>query len=205
MKKLNLNLYESPYPPTDTNVFWVDVNESTGDIATIKKFENGEWVPCLTQGDGGSNPGDDLAEGYQYIEESFESAEPLTIKLDRTGEYGEYVLIEVWVNIPDFKYNYSGKDLRSNNSVYVGEITSRPDNFSYGGYIEANNVTIKTSGGSSATLATDRGEGTVIAKNSKLETNGSGSPVIYSTGDISIENTEGTANGSQMVVIEGKN
>lgn len=70
---------------------------------------------------------------------------------------------------------------------------------------EADNVTIKTSGGSSATLATDRGEGTVIAKNSKLETNGSGSPVIYSTGDISIENTEGTANGSQMVVIEGKN
>ena len=70
---------------------------------------------------------------------------------------------------------------------------------------EADNVTIKTSGGSSATLATDRGEVTVIAKNSKLETNDSGSPVIYSTGDISIENTEGTANGSQMVVIEGKN
>ena len=136
MKKLNLNLYESPYPPTDTNVLWVDVNESTGDIATIKKFENGEWVPCLTQGEGGSNPGDDLAEGFQYIEESFESTEPLTIKLQRTGEYGEYVDIEVWVKIPDFKYNYSGKDLRSNNSVYVGEITSRPDNSSYGGYIE---------------------------------------------------------------------
>lgn len=38
-----------------------------------------------------------------------------------------------------------------------------------------------------------------------METNGSGSPVIYSTGDISIENTTGTANSSQMVVIEGKN
>ena len=38
-----------------------------------------------------------------------------------------------------------------------------------------------------------------------METNGSGSPIIYSTGDISIENTTGTANSSQMVVIEGKN
>lgn len=135
MKKLNLNLYESPYPPTDTNVFWVDVNESTGDIATIKKFENGEWVPYLTQGGGGSNPGDDLAEGFQYIEESFESTEPLTIKLQRTGEYGEYVDIEVWVNIPDFKYDYNGQQLRSNNSAYTGGITSGP-NSSYGGYIE---------------------------------------------------------------------
>lgn len=87
----------------------------------------------------------------------------------------------------------------------TGSGSARGLDATYGGYIEADNVTIKTQGGSCATLATDRGEGTVIARNSKLETNGSGSPVIYSTGDISIENTEGTANGSQMVVIEGKN
>ena len=101
----------------------------------------------------------------------------------------------------------------TNSKIYVSNTTinttgsgsSRGLDATYGGYIEADNVTIKTLGGSSATLATDRGEGTVIAKNSNLETNGSGSPVIYSTGNISIENTTGTANGSQMVVIEGKN
>lgn len=87
----------------------------------------------------------------------------------------------------------------------TGSSSSRGLDATYGGYIEADNVKITTQGGSCATLATDRGEGTVIAKNSKLETNGSGSPIIYSTGDISITNTEGTANGSQMVVIEGKN
>ena len=87
----------------------------------------------------------------------------------------------------------------------TGSSSSRGLDATYGGYIEAENVEITTQGGSCATLATDRGEGTVIAKDSKLETNGSGSPVIYSTGDISIENTEGTANGAQMVVIEGKN
>lgn len=87
----------------------------------------------------------------------------------------------------------------------TGSGSSRGLDATYGGYIEADNVNITTQGGSCATLATDRGEGTVIAQNSKLETNGSGSPVIYSTGDISISNTTGTANGSQMVVIEGKN
>ena len=101
----------------------------------------------------------------------------------------------------------------TNSKIYINDSTitttgsgsARGLDATYGGYIEADNVTIKTQGGSCATLATDRGEGTVIVKNSKLETNGSGSPVIYSTGDISIENTEGIANGSQMVVIEGKN
>ncbi len=87
----------------------------------------------------------------------------------------------------------------------TGSSSSRGLDATYGGYIEADNVKITTQGGSCATLATDRGEGTVIAKNSTLETNGAGSPIIYSTGDISIENTTGTANGAQMTVIEGKN
>ena len=100
-----------------------------------------------------------------------------------------------------------------NSKIYIsdstitttGESSSRGLDATYGGYIEADNVTITTQGGSCATLATDRGEGTVIANNSKLETNGAGSPIIYSTGNISIDNTTGTANGSQNVVIEGKN
>ena len=101
----------------------------------------------------------------------------------------------------------------TNAKVYVydttigttGTSSARGLDATYGGYIEADNVTISTQGGSCATLATDRGEGTVIAKNSKLSTKGAGSPIIYSTGDITIENTEGTATGSQMCVIEGKN
>ena len=38
-----------------------------------------------------------------------------------------------------------------------------------------------------------------------LTTAGSGSPLIYSTGTISISGTTGTSNGAQMVVVEGKN
>ena len=100
-----------------------------------------------------------------------------------------------------------------NSKIYIsdstittsGESSSRGLDATYGGYIEADNVNITTQGDSCATLATDRGEGTVKAKNSTLETNGSGSPIIYSTGDISLSNSKGSANGSQMVVIEGKN
>lgn len=38
-----------------------------------------------------------------------------------------------------------------------------------------------------------------------LETNGAGSPLIYSTGSISLSDSTGNSNGAQNVVIEGKN
>lgn len=100
----------------------------------------------------------------------------------------------------------------SNSKIYISDTTintssdsSRGLDATYGGYIEADNVTITTQGNSCATLATDRGEGTVTVKNSTLETNGKGSPIIYSTGNITLSNSKGTSNGSQLVVIEGKN
>ena len=86
-----------------------------------------------------------------------------------------------------------------------GSASSRGLDATYGGYIKADSIEVKTEGASSASLATDRGEGTVIASNSSLETNGQGSPLIYSTGDISVTNVTGKANNSQAVVIEGKN
>lgn len=82
----------------------------------------------------------------------------------------------------------------------TGESSSRGLDSTYGGYIEADNVTISTEGGS---CATDRGEGTVIAKNSVLSTKGAGSPVIYSTGDISIENTKAVINLEQNTLKYG--
>ena len=75
----------------------------------------------------------------------------------------------------------------------------------FGGSISASKVTISTKGGSCATLATDRGEGKVTCIECDLSTEGAGSPIIYSTGEISISNTKGTSTGAQMVVVEGKN
>ena len=75
----------------------------------------------------------------------------------------------------------------------------------YKGKIEATNVNINTQGGSCATLATDRGEGVVICESCTLSTNGSGSPLIYSTGNITVSKTTGISGKAQAVVIEGKN
>lgn len=87
---------------------------------------------------------------------------------------------------------------------------SRGLDATFGGIIEAENVEINTNGGSSAAVATDRGEGNITVKNSILNTgvskeSGRGSPLIYSTGNITAENTKGTAYVSQIACIEGKN
>ena len=87
---------------------------------------------------------------------------------------------------------------------------SRGLDATYNGIINAANVIINTDGQSCAALATDRGEGQVHVKNSEINTgvskdSGRGSPLIYSTGNITVENTKGTSYVSQIACIEGKN
>ena len=87
---------------------------------------------------------------------------------------------------------------------------SRGLDATYNGKITAENVIINTDGQSCAALATDRGEGEVHVKNSEINTgvskdSGRGSPLIYSTGNITADNTKGTAYVSQIACIEGKN
>ena len=87
---------------------------------------------------------------------------------------------------------------------------SRGLDATYDGIINAKNVVINTNGQSCAALATDRGEGEVHVSNSELNTgvskeSGRGSPIIYSTGNITVENSKGTAYVSQIACIEGKN
>ena len=75
----------------------------------------------------------------------------------------------------------------------------------FGGKINGYNLTISSIGRSSANLATDKGEGTISCTGCNLSTAGRGSPLMYSTGDITIINTNGTSAGAQAVAIEGKN
>ena len=87
---------------------------------------------------------------------------------------------------------------------------SRGLDATYNGIINAENVIINTDGQSCAALATDRGEGQVHVKNSDIntgvsKTSGRGSPLIYSTGNITLENSKGTSYVSQIACIEGKN
>ena len=92
-----------------------------------------------------------------------------------------------------------------NIKIRTEQNSSRGLDATYGGKILAKNVDIETQGAHSAAFATDRGEGDVIVNGGKALTNGEGSPVIYSTGNISVKNLEGQANASEIAVIEGKN
>ena len=74
-----------------------------------------------------------------------------------------------------------------------------------GGVMNAFNLTINTAGTSSAAIRSDRGGGTVTVNKGTYTTTGKGSPVIYSTADITVKNAALTSKTSEGVVIEGKN
>ena len=99
----------------------------------------------------------------------------------------------------------SGEAVVKNTVIETTKDNSRGLHATYGGEITANNVAISTQGGSCAALATDRGAGTVTATNMRLSTAGAGSPLIYSTGAITVADSTGVATGAQIAVVEGKN
>ena len=82
---------------------------------------------------------------------------------------------------------------------------SRGLDATYNGTIIADDMDITTKGDHCASIATDRGGGNISATNSSLNTSGSGSPILYSTGDIEVDNVTGTASGSQIAGMEGLN
>lgn len=83
--------------------------------------------------------------------------------------------------------------------------SSRGLDSTYGGTITGKNIKINTSGAHCAALATDRGGGIVSVVNAILNTAGEGSPGIYSTGNISANDSTVIATGSEAASIEGKN
>ena len=74
-----------------------------------------------------------------------------------------------------------------------------------GGVMKASNLTITTSGNSSAPIRTDRGGGSVTVSGGSYTSSGVGSPAIYSTADIVVSNASLTSNHSEGVCIEGQN
>ena len=74
-----------------------------------------------------------------------------------------------------------------------------------GGTMNAANLDVETQGNSAAAIRSDRGGGTVKVDGGSYVTNGTGSPAIYCTADISVSDATLTANASEGVVVEGKN
>lgn len=114
-------------------------------------------------------------------------------------------------------FSYGGSATTNNSSsdgttinISDTKITTTGDNAggimtTGGGTTNAKDLTIKTSGTSSAAIRSDRGGGTVTVDGGTYKTTGKGSPSIYSTADITVSNATLTSTASEGVVIEGKN
>ena len=74
-----------------------------------------------------------------------------------------------------------------------------------GGKLYAWDLNVETKGESSAAIRSDRGGGTMVVDGGTYTSNGVGSPAVYCTADIAVNNAELTANGSEAVCIEGLN
>ena len=97
-------------------------------------------------------------------------------------------------------------------TVYVSDstITTKQDtsggiHVAGGGTLYAWDLTVETNGESAAAVRSDRGGGTMVVDGGSYTSNGTGSPAVYSTADITINDATLTATGSEAVCIEGLN
>ena len=114
-------------------------------------------------------------------------------------------------------FSYGGSASTNNSSsdgttinISNSTITTSKDNSggimtTGGGVMNATNLTINTSGRSSAAIRSDRGGGSVNVDGGTYKTSGPGSPAVYSTADISIKNASLISTSSEGSIIEGKN
>ena len=97
-------------------------------------------------------------------------------------------------------------------TVYVSDTKIKTSNGASGGIHAAGGGTlyawdldVTTAGQSSAAIRSDRGGGTMVVDGGDYTSTGNGSPAIYSTADITVNDADLTAKGSEAICIEGKN
>ena len=170
----------------DENALRVEGSVSyTGDNLTIKK-----------SGDTSNTESSDfygLNAGVLTLDGASTTLSNSTITTDAQGANGIFVYGEG-----------SSVDV-SNTTITTSADNSGGIDVTGGASIKANNLNIETSGNSSAAIRSDRGGRTLDVSNGTYTTNGTGSPAVYCTADISVSNAALQANASEGVVIEGQN
>lgn len=115
-----------------------------------------------------------------------------TITSDADGAAGAFAYDKGTVNISDTAITTIGN-------------TAGGIHAAGGGTVNAENLTVHTSGESSAAIRSDRGGGTMRVKGGSYTSSGTGSPAVYCTADIEVEDAKLTAENSEAVSIEGLN
>lgn len=101
-------------------------------------------------------------------------------------------------------YGVGAAVLTTDGTAYVknADITT---NAAGGGTLYAWDLNVETQGESSAAIQSDRGGGTMVVDGGTYTSNGTGSPAVYCTTDIAVNNATLTANGSEAICMEGLN
>lgn len=115
-----------------------------------------------------------------------------TITSDADGAAGAFAYDKGTVNISDTSITTTGN-------------TAGGIHAAGGGTVNAENLTVHTSGESSAAIRSDRGGGTMRVKGGSYTSSGTGSPAVYCTADIEVNDAKLTAENSEAVCIEGLN
>ena len=169
-------------------------------------------------------------DGEHAIEVSGEEAEYSNVGVTKTGDadgdeadfYGEnsavFATEKGTLSITDSLIETNGKHANAVFSYGEGTTVNIADSVietqgdcsggimtTGGGTMNAQNLTINTSGRSSAAIRSDRGGGTVNMSKGYYKTTGMGSPVVYSTADITVSDAYMESTASQGIVVEGKN
>mgnify|MGYP004662034425 CR=1 FL=1 len=177
----------------------LNIYQNNTQVIANKKFHNGTL-----------NFKGMLAQFVQYcanIDEVFERM--LAYRTDRQFKvYSEKEYLEEKKYLE--KHSNNSKSDGTNITISYSKITTKKDNSggimtTGGGTLNANNLTINTSGTSSAAIRSDRGGGSVNVTKGTYQTTGKGSPAIYSTANIKVNDATLIAKASEGVVIEGKN
>ena len=104
-----------------------------------------------------------------------------------------------------FSYSDKATTYVADTTITTSQDTSGGIHVAGGGTLYAYDVTATTSGESSAAIRSDRGSGTMVVDGGTYTSNGTGSPAVYSTADITVNNATLTANSSEAACIEGDN
>ena len=115
-----------------------------------------------------------------------------TITSDADGAAGAFAYDKGTVNIFDTAITTTGN-------------TAGGIHAAGGGTVNAENLTVHTSGESSAAIRSDRGGGTMRVNGGSYTSSGTGSPAVYCTADIEVNDAKLTAENSEAVCIEGLN
>lgn len=180
---------------SDQNVFLV-INGGSLRISNAEIVKNGD----ASTND--SKRHSDVSDGYNFYginsvilvvgEDSSAEITDCVITSDCSGANAVFSTAGATANVSNVQITTTGNSSRG---VYA----------TYEGIINADHLDITTSGAHCAPIATDRGGGYVTVTNSTVQCSGDGSPCIYSTGEIVVDNVIGISTGAQSAVIEGKN